>query len=125
MSERSPAKARPLYRVRFVSADKLYELYAHGVSQGELYGFVVVEDLVFGSNAGIVVDPSEERLKSEFAGVTRTFVPMHAIVRIDQVEKRGPAKIVELDGRSEGGSRGGGVTRFPSPIYTPGKTTDP
>ena len=108
-------KATPLYRVRFASGDKLYELYARSVRQGELYGFVVIEDLVFGANAGIVLDPSEERLKSEFAGVSRTFVPMHAVVRIDQVEKRGPAKIVELDGK---------VARFPSPIYTPDRTSD-
>ena len=108
-------KDRPLYRIRFASADKLYELYAHGVHQGELYGFVVLEDIVFGTHAGLVVDPTEERLKKEFAGVKRTFVPMHAIVRIDEVEKRGTAKIVELDGK---------IARFPSPVYTPDRTSD-
>ena len=99
-----------LYRVRFASGDKLYELYARRVAQGELYGFVSIEDFVFDTHAGVVVDPAEERLKSEFGGVRRTHVPMHAVVRIDEVEKRGKARIVELDGK---------VTRLPSPIYTP------
>ena len=36
-----------VYRVRFVSQDKIYELYAKDAFQGELYGFVVLEDLLF------------------------------------------------------------------------------
>ena len=106
-----------LYRVRFASGDKLCELYARSVSQGELYGFVVVEELVFDSGSGLVVDPSEEKLKSEFAGVRRTHLPMHAIARIDEVDRRGKARIVDLDGN---------VARFPSPVYTrgPGSGTD-
>ena len=32
-----------------------------------MYGFVVIEDIVFGKNTSLVVDPSEEKLKTEFA----------------------------------------------------------
>lgn len=99
-----------LYRVRFISQDKLYEVYARSVYQGDLYGFVILEDLVFGSNTTVVVDPSEEKLKSEFEGVSQTIIPMHSVIRIDAVEKRGTAKISELSGN---------VAQFPSPIYTP------
>ena len=31
-----------------------------------MYGVVTVEDIVFGEKSGMVVDPSEEKLKSDF-----------------------------------------------------------
>ena len=105
------AKSKRLYHVSFISQGKVYEVFARQVYQADLYGFVVIEELVFGERATVVVDPSEERLKSEFEGVKRSFVPMHAIIRIDEVEKEGIAKIREL---------GDNVASFPSPIYTPG-----
>jgi len=33
--------------------------------------------------------------------VTRTHIPMHAVMRIDEVEKQGAAKIVPLSGKME------------------------
>ncbi len=102
-----------LFRVRFISQDKIYEIYAREVYQGDLYGFVVLEDLVFDANTTVVVDPSEEKLKTEFGGVRQTIIPMHAIIRIDEVEKRGAAKISDIKGN---------VSQFPSPVYTPGRS---
>ena len=104
--------ASKLYRVRFINEDKVYEVYAKHVFQGSLYGFVVIEDLVFGENGGIVVDPQEERLKREFEGVKQTHIPMHAVLRIDQVSKQGVSKVSSVAGSNK-------VTSFPSPIYTP------
>ena len=60
----------------------------------------------------LVVDPSEERLQREFEGVRRTFIPIHSVVRIDEVQKQGTAKILE-----EGD--GNNIRSFPVPIYTP------
>ncbi|MFO1349386.1 MAG: DUF1820 family protein [Gammaproteobacteria bacterium] len=77
----------------FLNQGKVFELYAHSVSQGNLYGFVEVEELVFGEKTALVVDPSEERLRSEFTGVKRTFLPMPAVIRIDEVEQEGISKI--------------------------------
>ena len=101
---------RTLYRVRFMGQNKLYEIYAKDIYQGDLYGFVVLEGLIFGEHTTVVVDPVEEKLKSEFEGVVQTLVPMHAIIRIDEVEKEGVGKITELSGN---------VAHFPSPVYTP------
>lgn len=102
--------SKKIYRVRFLSEDKVYEIYAKHVYQGSLYGFVVIEDILFGETGSVVVDPSEERLKREFEGVRQTHVPMHAVLRIDQVEKQGMARIQAAEGK---------VTSFPSPVYTP------
>lgn len=98
---------KTLYRITFVNQGKLYELYARQVFQGDLYGFVGIEELVFGSADQLVVDPGEERLKDEFAHVVRSFIPLHSVIRIDQVHKQGTAKIHEFDGD------GGVVMPFP------------
>ncbi len=90
-----------LYRVTFVNQGKVYELYAKRVSQGDLYGFIVVEDITFGEKSSVVIDPSEERLKAEFEGVQVTRIPIHAVVRIDEVARQGVAKIVPLNGKTE------------------------
>lgn len=82
-----------IYKVVFINRDQIYELYAKSIYQGDLYGFVVVEDFVFGEKSSIVVDPGEDKLRAEFEGVKRSFIPMHEIVRIDQVERRGTAKM--------------------------------
>lgn len=82
-----------IYKIVFVNREQIYEVYAKSVYQGDMYGFVIVEDLVFGEKSAIVLDPGEEKLRLEFEGVKRTFIPMHEIIRIDQVEKRGVAKI--------------------------------
>ena len=82
-----------IYKVIFHNQGEVYEIYARSVSQGGLFGFVEVEEIVFGEKNQVVVDPSEERLKSELEGVTRTYLPLHSIVRVDEVEKEGAARI--------------------------------
>jgi len=104
--------ARQLYKIIFVNQGQIYEIYARSISQGELFGFVEIEELVFGERTSVVVDPAEERLKNEFEAVKRTYVPMHAVIRIDEVEKQGVSKISAVDGEN--------VTAFPMPVYTPG-----
>lgn len=82
-----------LYRISFHNQGKVYELYARGVSHGGMPGFVEVEKLQFGEKSALVVDPSEEKLKAEFENVERFYVPLHAVIRIDEVSKPGPARI--------------------------------
>ena len=85
-------------------------MYAKGVHHGSIFGFIEVDQLVFGEKTSVVVDPSEENLKMEFSNVTRTYIPMHSIIRIDEVNKHGSAKIMQV---TESGKN---VTPFP--IYT-------
>ncbi|MGH8279483.1 MAG: DUF1820 family protein [Gammaproteobacteria bacterium] len=103
---------RHIYKVTFVNQGKVYEIYARKVTQDGLWGFVALEQLVFGERGGVVLDPGEEKLKDEFAGVSRTYVPMHAVIRIDEVAREGAAKIIALES-------GSNVTPFPMPMYTP------
>ncbi|MFK5948948.1 MAG: DUF1820 family protein [Methylococcales bacterium] len=90
-----------IYKVVFINREEVYEVYAKSVYQGDMYGFVIVEDFVFGEKSAIVVDPGEEKLRAEFESVKRSFIPMHEIIRIDQVERRGSAKIIATEQTSK------------------------
>ena len=105
----------PVYKVIFHNQDKVYEVYARGLFQSDIYGFVEIEEFVFGEPSQMIVDPSEEKLKTEFAAVKRSFIPMHAIVRIDEVEKEGTVKIHDTDGK------GSNIAAFPMPGGKPVK----
>lgn len=106
--------AKSIYRVSFLQQGKVFEVYAESVSHGALAGFVEVDSLLFGERSQVVVDPSEERLKTEFKGVTRFFLPLHWVLRIDEVEKRGAARIRNAD------RDGAVVSPFPFGTATPG-----
>ena len=84
---------RTLYKVTFFNAGKVYEIYARQVASGALWGFTEVRELVFDLKEGLVVDPTEERLRDEFAQTRALHLPMQSIVRIEEVEAKGPTAI--------------------------------
>ncbi len=104
---------KTLYKVIFHNQGKIYEIYAKSVHQGVMFGFIEVEKLVFGEKTSVVLDPSEENLKSEFNDVSRTYIPMHSVIRIDEVLKQGAAKITD--------NTGNGENIMPFPVYTKGE----
>jgi len=104
--------ASHIFRIVFVNQGKVYEIYARKVSHGALFGFIEVEEIVFGERSSVVVDPGEERIKSDFAGVKRSYLPLHAVIRIDEVRKQGVSKISALEG--------GNVAQFPLAVYPAG-----
>ena len=103
--------ASHIYKVVFANQGKVYEVYARKVSHGNLFGFIEIEELVFGERSTVVLDPGEERIKSEFEGVKRSYLPLHSVLRIDEVKKQGVSKISNIEGSN--------VAQFPMPLYTP------
>ena len=97
-----------IFKIMFVNQGKVYEVYARKVSHGNLFGFIEVEELVFGSRTSVVLDPGEERIKSEFQDVKRTYLPLHSVLRIDEVKKHGVPKVTNFEGSN--------VTQFPMPM---------
>ena len=77
----------PVYKVIFQNGNQLFEIFARQIYQSDMWGFIEVEEFVFGERSQIVVDPSEEKLKNEFNGVKRSYIPLQAIIRIDEVDK--------------------------------------
>jgi hypothetical protein len=102
--------ASHIFKVQFVREGKVWEVYAKKVTHGGLLGFIELEDFVFGERSTVVVDPAEERIKGEFEGVKRTWLPMHSVLRIDEVKKSGVGKITAYEG--------GTVTQFPMTVPT-------
>ena len=107
------ASKTQIYKVSFLNHGKIYEIYAKQVRHESLLGFVEIEGLLFGEKSGVVVDPTEEKLQAEFAGVKRTYVPIQAIIRIDEVLKQGSNKILPVSEKAEN------VTPFPTSLITP------
>jgi len=103
----------PIFRVIFMNQNEVFEIYARQIYQSEMFGFVEIEEFMFGERSQVVVDPSEERLKAQFSGVKRTYVPMHSIIRIDEVEKEGVGKVTD--------AKGDNVASFPGFSYGPGR----
>ena len=97
-----------IFRVIFVNQGQVFEIYAKAIYQSDLWGFLEVEQFVFGERTQMVIDPSEEKLKAQFEGVIRSYIPMQAIVRIDEVERLGVARISEATGSN--------VMSFPLPV---------
>lgn len=106
--------AKSIFRIIFQNQGNVYELYAREVNQNEFYAFVEIGDIIFGERSKLVVDPSEEQLKSQFSGVKRTLIPLHSVIRIDEVEKEGNNKILATDEK-------GTVTPFPVSVMPPKK----
>ena len=91
--------AKAIYRLVFHQQGEVWELYAREIYQSELWGFIEVEEFVFEDGSKLVVDPSADRLRHTFDGVKRSYLPLNAIVRIDEVEREGPARAVKSEGR--------------------------
>lgn len=104
--------AKPIYRVVFHQQGEVWELYAREIFQSDLWGFIEVEEFVFEDASKLVVDPTADKLRRTFEGVSRSYVPLNAIVRIDEVEREGPPRAVKSEGR---------VAEFPRPFAPPSR----
>ncbi len=102
MTETKKEKDDLMYKVVFTQFEKVYEVYAKYISEETLMGFIEVDELIFSEGSTVVVDPAEEKLKLEFKGVKRSYIPMHTILRIDEVHGRGAAQIRDKEGNSAG-----------------------
>jgi hypothetical protein len=101
--------SKPLYKVTFLNHGRIYELYARHVASSALWGFTEVGELVFDVRDGVLVDPTEERLRDEFGETRMLHLPMQGVVRIEEVAKKGQPAIRD----AETGEKV--VTPFPLP----------
>jgi hypothetical protein len=99
-------RKKPLYKITFLSQGKSYELYARAVHSSDLWGFTTISELVFDEASGLIVDPSEEKLRDEFKDTKSLHLPIQAILRIEEVERRGTAVIRDA-------ASGDKITPFP------------
>ncbi len=105
--------SKKLYKVTFLNHGKIYELYARHVSASSLWGFTQIGELVFDVHDGLVIDPTEERLRDEFGTTQVLHLPMQSIVRIEEVERKGQSTIRDASTGEKV------VTPFPLPAKPP------
>jgi hypothetical protein len=89
-------KTKRLYRINYITNADVYELYAQSVSSQDMLGFITLSDLLFEVNTQVVIDPVEERLKTEFEGVKTLHIPLHNVLKIEEVEQKQSCKIKAL-----------------------------
>ncbi|MBT5231109.1 MAG: DUF1820 family protein [Methylococcales bacterium] len=106
-----------LYKILFLNQGKVYELYAQHVHPSNLPGFIEVETLTFGQTSTLVIDPQEEKIKTEFSGVSSTYIPTHLVLRIDEVDKAGVSKISAQISDDN-------IMPFPTNSFNPNKKND-
>ena len=92
-------KSKSVYKIIFMQLGEVYEVFAKQIFQSDMYGFIEVVNYIFNKDKQLVVDPSSEKLKNEFSDVQRSYIPMNAIIRIDEVKETGEAKIKENKGQ--------------------------
>lgn len=88
-------KKNNVYKIIFIQLGEIYEVFANQIYQSDMYGFIEVEDYIFNKDKQLVVDPAAEKLKNEFNKVERSYIPINAIIRIDEVVESGEATIKE------------------------------
>jgi len=106
-----------IYRIKFYNQGDIYELYALEVSQSDMLAFIEIGQILFNERSQVLVDPSEEKLKLEFEGVERTYIPLQSVIRIDKVDKQGCGKITSAES-----GKNTNITPFPLPPGSPDKT---
>ena len=92
-------KTKNVYKIIFIQLGEIYEVFAKQIYQRALYGVIELEEYIVNKDNQLVVDPSSEKLKNEFSMVERSYIPINSIVRIDEVNETGEAKIKENKGQ--------------------------
>ncbi|MEI4220234.1 MAG: DUF1820 family protein [Candidatus Dasytiphilus stammeri] len=93
-----------VYRIQFMNNSKNYQLYVRELANSSLFGFIEIGDFVFTPASSVLVDPGAEKIKSEFTNVTRSYIPVQAVIRIDMVTENSSKRIPQ---------RGDNVTILP------------
>ena len=109
MSTTDGQAPKRIFKIVFQTQGDIVELYAREVGQSALFGFVEIGELIFGARSEVVVDPTAEGLRAEYGNARRLFLPMHAILRIEEVEREGAARAQAIKGSAQ-------VTPFPVPV---------
>ena len=84
MAGKSKSQDKTYFKVTFTHNGEVYQVCAGSVGPSDLYGLIEIAEFQF-PQSGLVYNPGEERLRKEFEGIRRTWVPYHAIIRIDEV----------------------------------------
>ena len=55
--------AQPIYKVIFQNQNKVYEVYARQIFQSDMWGFIEIEEFIFGERSKIVTPLTRRLIK--------------------------------------------------------------
>jgi hypothetical protein len=86
-----------IYRVRFRDGEGKdpIEVTCQTVRPSELFGLVVLENLIFRDNTKFVILPAEDEARKRFAKTGRIHVPYHQLVMVEEFDEA-PADVTKL-----------------------------
>jgi len=91
------SKHSSMYKVVFLNQGKVYELFCAAVDSSSLWGFVELSGLTFDAESSLVVDPTEERMREEFADTELLILPIQSVMRVEKVKRKGSSVIRDKD----------------------------
>ncbi|WP_022850062.1 DUF1820 family protein [Limisalsivibrio acetivorans] len=88
---------KKLFKITFVNGEKeSMTIHASSVNPSSFLGLIEVSDIVFMDSSDILVTPGDDKIKTEFKNVERTFLPINTIIRIDEVYIEKETPIIRL-----------------------------
>lgn len=80
-----------VYRTVFTHLDQVYTVYSQGISEETLVGFIELDSIIEVKQEVVLSTESHETHQlflQQLASIKRTYVPMHAVVRIDEMTRK-------------------------------------
>jgi hypothetical protein len=79
-------KSNTYFKIQFFDGKKeLLTFFARSVNPSSYIGLIEIADIMF-MDSDILINPEDEKIRKEFKGVKRTFLPLSSIIRIDEIE---------------------------------------
>lgn len=83
------------YKVQFYDSKKeIMTFFAKKLNPSSFLGLIEVSEILF-MDSEIIINPDDEKVRKEFNGVSKTFLPLNTIVRIDEIDQN-RGKVLKL-----------------------------
>jgi len=88
---------KKLFKIIFVDEDKkIQTIHSSKLNPSSFLGLVEISDIVFLDKSEIIIAPDDGDLKNKFKNVERSYIPLNAIVRIDEVTIEKETPVIRL-----------------------------
>lgn len=76
-----------IFRVKFTEHNETFVVFCKFISEESLVGFLELDEIFIPESALTEDDsPAMDALKKDLSGVQRMYLPLHVIIRVDEVE---------------------------------------
>ncbi len=88
---------KKLFKIHFLDEEKKKNIiYSSKVNPSSFLGLIELSDIVFLDTSEILITPDDDKIRKEFQDVERTFLPINAIIRIDEIVLENETPVIKL-----------------------------